>query len=454
MDPAPPRMRPLPPHKRLHRFALVGWNFLVVYVSYKRVQRNKKLTPEERERRYSEVHQRTAERVYRLAIRMEGLLIKTCQFISSRADVSPPEYVAVLSRLQDQVPARPFSQVETEIRRELGASPDEIFEEFARTPIASASLAQVHRARTRSGRDVAVKVQYPGIERVVETDLRNLSLLVRLLARIERNFDFRVLMDEVRRYAPLELDFVLEGHSAERVAAELAHRADVRVPEIVWEHTARRVLTLEYIDGIKVSDVVRLEAAGIDPNEVALIVTEAYCEQILVHGFFHADPHPGNLFVLPGPVVVFLDFGLSKELPDEFRINYARLTIAIMTQDDEGMVEAFRRLGFKTKSDDPESLIALGRSFFESGGPEGRPYVDQDVMPEVNERLARILKANPVTQIPADMLLIFRVLGLMSGLQKRLDSRVNMVDTIVPYAEAQAQSRPRTTTSEAAAGGG
>ncbi len=430
--------RPLPIHRRVQRFIVVGWNFLAIYLSYKWIQRNKKIGKAERDRRYSRAHRRNAERIYRLAIRMEGLMIKTCQFISSRADVAPPEYVSVLSRLQDRVPARSFAEVEAAIVRELGQRPDEIFNGFTREPIASASLAQVHRATTHDGRDVAVKVQYPGIDRVLETDLRNINILVRILARIERNFDFRILMDEMNKDVPRELDFILEGHSAERVARDLAHRKDIRVPKIIWEHSARRVLTLEFIDGIKISDIPALQAAGIDANEVALIMTEAYCEQILVHGYFHADPHPGNLLVLPGPVVVFLDFGLSKALPDKFRMNYARLITALIAQDDRQMVQAFRALGFKTKSEDPQSLVALGKSFFDSGGPENKPYVDADVMPEVNERLARILNANPVTEIPGDILLIFRVIGLMSGLQKRLDSRVNMVETIAPYAEAQA----------------
>jgi predicted unusual protein kinase regulating ubiquinone biosynthesis (AarF/ABC1/UbiB family) len=246
-------------------------------------------------------------------------------------------------------------------------------------------------------------------------------------------------MDEVKRGTPRELDFELEGRSAERVAADLAHRKDVLVPKVYWELTGPRVLTMEYIDGIKISDIPRLQAAGIDANQVALIMTEAYCEQILVHGYFHADPHPGNLLVLPGPVVVFLDFGLSKELPEMFRRNYARLVHALITQNDDEMVKAFQAIGFETKKDDPETLIALGRSFFEAAGPEAKPYVDQDVMPEVNLRLARILQNNPVTRIPAYILLIFRVIGLMSGLQKRLDSRVSMTDTIGPYAEEQAR---------------
>jgi len=431
--------KPLPPHKRVKRFLDVGWTFLSIYVTYKRIQRNKKLTPAQRERALSRAHTKNAERIYGLATRLEGMLIKTCQFISSRADVAPTEYIAVLSRLQDSVPARPFSQVVAVIQGELGRHPDELFDGFTRAPIASASLAQVHRARTKDGHDVAVKVQYPGIDRVLETDLRNIAILVKILARIEKNFDFRVLMNELNKDMPRELDFELEGRSSERVAHDLAHRRDIRIPKIHWDHTSRRVLTMEFIEATKISDIEALLAEGIDPNQVAQIMTEAYCEQILVHGYFHADPHPGNLFVLPGPTVVFLDFGLSKELPEEFRLNYAKLIVALINRDNEAMVKAFRAIGFKTKSDDPDSLVALGQSFFDYGGTDNKPYVDQDVMPEVNERLSRILQANPVTEIPGDILLIFRVLGLMSGLQKRLDSRVDVVQTITPYAEEQAQ---------------
>ncbi len=431
--------KPLPPLRRARRFLDVAWTFVTIYVSYKRFQRNKKLTGAAREQRLSAIHTKNAERIYGLATRMEGLLIKTCQFISSRADVAPTEYVHVLSHLQDRVPTRPFTQVVAQIQKELGKHPDELFDDFSRKPIASASLAQVHRARSKDGHDVAVKVQYPGIDRVIETDLRNIAILVRILARIEKNFDFRILVQEINRNIPRELDFVLEGHSAERVARDLSHRDDIIIPKVHWETTARRVLTTEFIDATKISDIPALEAQGIDPNQVAHIMTEAYCEQILVHGYFHADPHPGNLFVLPGPKVVFLDFGLSKELPEEFRKNYAKLIMALISQDDQAMVRAFRAIGFKTRSEDPESLVALGKSFFEYGGTEQKPYVDQDVMPEVNERLSRILQANPVTEVPADILLIFRVLGLMSGLQKRLDSRVDVIETITPYAEEQAR---------------
>ncbi len=438
-------LRPLPWPRRIWRFLLVGWNFLAIYIGYKRIQKTRGLSDAERKQRYRAQHQATGERLYRLAVRMQGLLIKSCQFLSSRADVAPPELVVVLSRLQDAVPPRPYSEVEAQVRRELGAPPEEAFASFAREPIAAASLAQVHRAETHDGRDVAVKVQYEGIARVVATDLLSISLLIRMLARIEPKWDFRMLIGEMADYVPRELDFVAEGQSAERVARELAHRTDVRVPKIVWEHTAERVLTMEYIDGIKISATDQLVAAGIDPSEVARIMMEAYCEQILVNGFFHADPHPGNLLVLPGPVVVFIDFGMSKHLPDDFRRTYNHFTLAVLSQNDSAMLKGFQELGFRTRYDDPEMLVALGRSFFESAGPEQRPYADAEVVGEVNERLSRLLSENPITKVPSDILLILRVLGLMSGLQKRLDSTVDVADTITPYAEAQIAS-------EAAAG--
>ena len=220
--------KPLPVASRVRRFTVVSWNFALIYLRYKRIQRNTKLSAAEKEARYAREHERNARRLYNTAARMQGLLIKTCQFISSRADVAPPEYVAILGHLQDRVPARSYPAIAAQIERELGEPPEVLFREFSRTPVAAASLAQVHRATTQDGRDVAVKVQYPDIERVVETDLRNMSFLVRLLARIEPEFDYRVLFDEYAKYTPKELDFHLEGRSGERVAKDLAQTCGYR----------------------------------------------------------------------------------------------------------------------------------------------------------------------------------------------------------------------------------
>src|SRR5213080_2538088 len=222
-------------------------------------------------------HRRSAERAYRLATRLEGLPIKVCQFLGSRADILPAEYVEVLSRLQDRVPPRRLATFLPLLRRELGR------------PLAAASLAQVHRGRLRDGREVAVKIQYPDIERVVRVDLRSFAVLIGVLARLERDFDFRALIREVEKYVPLELDFVHEADNAERMAAHLGERPDILVPAIVRELSTRRVLVMEYTPGVRVTDVEGLRALGVDPADVARRLIDLFCEQILVHGFFHAE---------------------------------------------------------------------------------------------------------------------------------------------------------------------
>src|SRR2546422_335523 len=186
-------------------------------------------------------HRRSAEGAYRLATRLEGLPIKVCQFVGSRADILPAEYVEVLSQLQDRVPPRPLDTFLPLLRRELGRPVEAAFAELDPAPLASASLAQVHRGRLRDGREVAVKMQYPDIERIVRVDLRSFAVLIGVLARLERDFDFRALIREVEKYVPLELDFVHEADNAERMARHLGGRPDILVPAIVRELSTRRL---------------------------------------------------------------------------------------------------------------------------------------------------------------------------------------------------------------------
>jgi predicted unusual protein kinase regulating ubiquinone biosynthesis (AarF/ABC1/UbiB family) len=295
---------------------------------------------------------------------------------------------------------------------------------------------------------VAVKVQYPGIQNVVENDLRNIRFLLRILARFEKNLDFAPIIEEISHNVPLELDFINEGHNAELIAKNFAQgwgpepRGDVIVPKIVWEYSTRRVLVMEYLEGIKITDLAGLERAGIDRQAVAQLVIDAYCEQLYLHGMFHADPHPGNLFVQPpdgpngGPRLVMLDFGLCRQLDDKFRLGYARLVNAMLSWNVGDMVQAFLDLGVKVKNPaDTKVYLELGKGFTEVG-QEGRAYADPDLVAEANQRMSRAIRANPITDIPREFLLIGRVVGLLSGLGKHLDSRVDMFQTIVPYTKA------------------
>jgi predicted unusual protein kinase regulating ubiquinone biosynthesis (AarF/ABC1/UbiB family) len=483
------------PTDRLSRFLGTSALAARVYLGYKAITlAEKRLHIRDAAERRSRHHTDSARRLYGLAIRRQGLLIKFGQIIGSRPDLIPDEYIAVLSRLQDQVPPRPFAVIKRRIERQLERPLADVFASFDEKPIAAASLAQVHRATLHDGREVAVKVQYPGIQSIVDNDLRNIRFLMRILARFERNLDFSPLIEEVSHNVPLELDFINEGHNAEMIARNFgqtpaslaagraqgwgpepqkngspelkrdvaapllpsipqdeqdetqwtgdgrgwspAERGNIVVPRIVWEYSTRRVLVMEYLDGIKITDLAGLERAGIDTQAVAQLVIDAYCEQLYLHGMFHADPHPGNLFVQPGPKLIMLDFGLCRQLDDKFRLGYARLVNAMLTWNIPDMVKAFLDLGVKVRNPkDTAVYLELGKGFTEVG-QEGRAYADPDLVAEANERMSKAIRANPITDIPREFLLIGRVVGLLSGLGKHLDSRVDMVQTIVPYTKA------------------
>ncbi|MGH2598041.1 MAG: ABC1 kinase family protein [Dehalococcoidia bacterium] len=426
---------------RYLRLAVASAAVAQIYLSYKVPQVLSRFGLHRDTRaKVSRRHRRNAESLYNLATRLQGLMIKPCQFLSSRADLVPDEYIEVLSRLQDQVPPRPYAEIRQVIRRELGAWPEQLYAWFDPQPIASASLAQVHRARMADGREVAVKVQYPGIDVIARADLQNMMLLAKLLSRIERPFDFTPIVQELEKLAPLELDFENEGRNAEIVGRNLSHRPEFLVPGIIWERTAKRVLTMDFIPGFKVSDVAAMRAAGIDTPQVAQLLTEAYCEQMLINGFFHADPHPGNIIVQPGPRIALIDFGLSKRFPAAFRRSFVELTRAIILKDDAATAKAFYDLGFRARSDDPKTFIALGDAFLGRAVRENRVYADQEMVAEVNAMLTRTLRQNPVVAVPTDIVLVGRVTGLLAGLAKTLNSQVDLLSTMMPYVAKRSMS--------------
>ncbi len=426
---------------RLSRSAATGVLAARVYLGYKAITlREKRGWIKDALERRLRHHTWSAQHIYDLAIRRQGLLIKFGQAIGSRPDLIPDEYIDILSRLQDQVPPRAFPVIKRRVETELQRPLADVFTDFAEEPIASASLAQVHRATLRHGspvgRDVAVKVQYPGIDEIVDNDLRNIRILLRILARVERNLDFSPIIEEISHNVPLELDFINEGHNAETIARNFGPREDIIIPKIVWEYSTRRLLTMEYLDGIKITDLEAMHREGIDPQAVAQLTIDAFCEQLYIHGMFHADPHPGNLFVRPGPKLVMLDFGLCRQLDDKFRLAYARLVSAMLTWNVVDMIQAFRELGVKVKRmDDPAIFLELGRAF-SATNQEGRGYADPDLVNEANQRLNKAVRKNPITDIPREFLLIGRAVGLLSGLGKHLDSRVNVEQTILPYTRA------------------
>jgi predicted unusual protein kinase regulating ubiquinone biosynthesis (AarF/ABC1/UbiB family) len=407
-----------------------------IYLPYKAIQLWSRLTSDRRkEQRYRRQDLRAARALYRTSIRLEGLLIKAGQFIATRADILPAEWVDTLSGLHDRVPPRPFPLIRGTVERELGRPLGAMFAEFNPQPLAAASLAQVHEARTIDGRRCAVKVQYPGIEGIIRIDLRNLMLTLRVLARLEPDFDFQVIAREILKYIPMELDFLNEARNIQIVQRNFAERADVIIPEVHHDLTCRRVLTMELVDGIKVTDLEALARAGIDKREVAQKLIEIFTQMILRDGFFHADPHPGNLLVQPGPRIVLLDFGLAKDFPPAFRDAMVRLTFAILTTNREAILAAFHDLGFRTRDGSPETLLLLANLFLGNSVQRNRAFADRELIEEFSEQLPRTLRANPIVEVPADVLLVNRVMGMLSGLGRTLDSKVNLFATLMPFAQ-------------------
>lgn len=430
--------RALPWIERARRAQRIGATGARVYLAIRAERWLRRALPEpeaEAARRREALHRRNAELVYAAAVDLRGLILKGCQFLGSRADVLPPAWTEVLSRLQDRVPPHSFSVVRRRVEHELGAPLEEVFAAFAERPLASASLAQVHEARLRDGRRVAVKVQYPEIASLVRSDLANLRALFRAVGFLERDFDLMPVVEELGRQVPRELDFVNEGKNAEAIGGALAPRGDVRVPEIVWEHTTRRVLTMEFMEGIKITDRARLEAAGIDRGRLTRTLIEAFAEQILVHGFFHGDPHPGNLLVEPeSGRLVLLDFGLAKELPGRFRETVLRFVAALVQGEARAMGEALVELGFETRDGRPEALHELAELLLRAGQAfRARGGVDPETIARLRDEIPARVRANPVVRIPQHLVLLGRVIGLLSGVNSALGARQDLARVLAPY---------------------
>jgi aarF domain-containing kinase len=414
--------------ERARRSVRVGQTGARLFFGYRRERRrSRSLPPDVAEARMERRHEAGAELLYRLAVDLKGLYIKTGQFVGSRADLVPMPYVRSLSRLQDRVPPRDVAEVRHTIESELKRPIDELFARFDPEPLAAASLAQVHRAALHDGREVAVKVQYPEVESLVRLDLRNLKMAVRVVARFEPSFDYRSVVEEIGRYIPEELDFEREARLTGEIARNLSGFPDIVLPRVVERMVTRKVLVTEYIEGARLLDTAAREQMTRDATGLAQRLADAYGHQILVDGLFQADPHPGNILILPGGRIALLDFGLVKVLPDAMRLAFARLVMAAASREPARVVGAFRELGVRTKSDDPDSVVALMRLFFDTRPlGEGGAFL---------QRQSSALRANPVEALPGDLVLLGRVVGLLRGVSASLGVALSPMQMLRPYAE-------------------
>ncbi len=385
-----------------------------------------------------------------LAVEMGGVLIKLGQFLSSRADVMPPEVTRELAALQDEVPADPFPPIKRLIEEELGAPIPELFSRFVEEPQSGASLGQTYYAWLPEGDAVIVKAQRPHIEELVATDLAAVKWAIGLIKwypALRRRINLDALFEEFSRITHRELDYIAEGQNAEELRANFADNPGIFIPRPYWSHTSRRVLTLERADAIKITDYEALTAAGIDRAEVAERVFGTYVQQMLIDGFFHADPHPGNLFVEPqgpGPlddshgrefVVTFVDFGMTGRITPRDKALFRDLAVHAFNRDVPSAINDMKRLGFILPGTDTRPLqrafyILMDRYY----GLSIREFANI----EIDEMLAMAYELRDIIyefpfQIPIDFVLLGRAMGILEGLCAGLDPDFNGFTVAEPY---------------------
>ena len=377
------------------------------------------------------MHLRGANRILDTSAALGGTLIKACQFASTRPDILPTPYVESLSKLQDRVPPHPWSEIAGVIRQELGREPNEIFEWIETEPVAAASIAQVHRARLYDGREVAVKVQYPGIENIIDTDLTVLQRIVALVGRLYPTIQLQPILDYLKETLPLELDFRREAKAMAELRAALLHRTDVVIPESIQELSTERLLVMEFINGIKITDRTALLDAGISPSAVARLLNEVYAEQIFRLGMLHADPHPGNLFVQSGPRLVLLDHGLTVPLKSSLVQALGEMVRALLVADFDRLTKALTQAGMQfDKQVDISTLLQLVGVLL--GGEQDKTSMDTlDVGQQLGKSIGRI---------PVELILMGRALGLMDGITKQLDPDINALEIVADYVSEMATS--------------
>jgi ubiquinone biosynthesis protein len=358
--------------------------------------------------------------------------VKLGQILSTRSDLVPPEYLVELRRLQDDVSPLSWEVIKPEIENELGRSVNQLFLEIDPIPIASASLAQVHAARMPNGTQVIVKVLRPGIEEIVKLDLDILYDLAQLAEErtsLGNRYDLMDLAEEFSFALKEELDLRREGRNADRFREHFEKNKYMYVPRVYWEHTTQRVMVQERIHGIKIDDIKALEAAGMDRKKLAQRAADMVLQEVLDDGFFHADPHPGNMLIMEGGVIGMLDFGTMGRIEKSERVALARLFIVAVQMDVDGIVDQLIRMDVADYGVDRKGLARdLRRSIMRYYGLP----LNQIPAMEVWEGLEPIIYEYNL-RVPSDYWLLIKTVIIMEGVGLGLDPEFDMVTAAQPY---------------------
>lgn len=364
----------------------------------------------------------------RLALASLGVVfIKLGQFLSTRPDLLPANYIAELSKLQDAAPPTPFERVCQTVCDELGQTPQEIFAEFDERPLASASIGQVHAARLKSGESVVVKVQHPDLNQLIDRDLELLAGLAHwTVANTElgRDYNFNALVDEFAYSLRNELDYRREGANADRFRNNFQGETIIHIPRVLWEYSTSKVLTMERVGGINVADVSAMDKAGIDRKQLARTATHLMMREVFEFGFFHADPHPGNFFVQPDGSITLIDFGMVGHVDERMQNALVRIGLAIVRQDVEQFADELEAIGVAGRQLDRAALKRdLAHLLERYAGQSLKELVGAQMTSEV---MGIALRHR--LQLPGELVMLLRLVGMSEALGAGLDPKFKLFE--------------------------
>lgn len=373
-----------------------------------------------------------AERVRMACEELGPTYIKFGQILSTRPDLIPVDFIKELSKLQDNVPSSPFSEVSRIIESELGAPPEAIFDYFEKTPLASASIGQVYRATLKDGEAVAVKVQRPGIRKIIEVDLEIMLHLATLMERHVEEMSLHQpvkIVEEFARTLEKEIDYTIEATNMERIAHNFLNDLTIYVPKVFRDTTTESILTTEFVKGIKVSEIDRLEKAGLDRKLITVRGADIVLKQIIKHGFFHADPHPGNIFVLPNNVICLLDFGMMGSVDRRTREDFIDLAESVVSRNESRATQVLLKLTYWEEDPDIRLLEKDVADFM--GQHLHKPLKDIKIGKLLNNLLETAFQHR--LRIAPDIFLMLKAFSAIEGVGLMLDPEFDMIKQAAPF---------------------
>ncbi len=375
------------------------------------------------------------ERIRQALEELGPTFVKLGQMLSIRPEILPPDYLKEMQKLQDQVPPFPEQEAQDILEDEFDRPVEDVFSKFQKEPHAAASLAQVHRATLKSGEEVIVKIQRPNIRSKINSDLDILKNLAQVVSkRISRELIYEPseIIDEFQSWIKKELDFVQEARNIDRFKNHFQDNPGVRIPQVYWDFCSSKVVTMEYIDGIGIADVEKIEKAGLDRKEIARKGAEITLKQIFEYGFFHGDPHPGNLFVLEDNVIAPMDFGLVGNLDRELRNSLAQLMSGFVHKNIDRIVRVLYNMGvINSKLDEGALKLDISELIERYYQLEIRHVNVNQIMEDVT-RLVTKYKI----KLPKNLFLMTKAMSLMESIARQLDPKFNMVKVSKPYVQS------------------